>query len=99
MSEKKKRETKNMKEAIDSFLKVNGLDQVYKEKQVLAKWEELVGKPIALRTDYVTIKEKTLYVEMNSAVMRDELFKHKEKLIRIVNREAGFEMVNAVFLK
>ncbi len=96
---KEKREPKNMKQAIDSYLKANGLDGVYKENKVLAKWEELVGKPIALRTDYVTIREKTLYVELNSSVMRDELFKHKEKLIRIINKEAGFEMVNSVFLK
>ena len=96
---KKERETKSMKDAIDSYLKANGLDTVYKEKQVLTKWEELVGKPIALRTDYVTIKEKTLYIEMNSAVMRDELFKRKSQLIKIFNDEAGFEMINAVFLK
>ena len=96
---KKVRETKSMKDAIDSYLKVNGLDTVYKEKIVLAKWETLVGKPIALRTDYVTIKEKTLYIEMSSAVMRDELFKRKSKLIEIINTEAGYEMVNAVFLK
>ncbi len=96
---KKNRETKSMKDAIDTYLKVNGLDTVYKEKQVLAKWEELVGKPIALRTDYITIKEKTLYIEMNSAVMRDELFKRKSQLIQILNNEAGFEMINAVFLK
>ncbi len=95
----KKRDTKNMREAIDSFLKANGLDEVYREKQVLAQWESLVGKPIALRTDYVTIKEKTLYVEMSSSVMRDELFQHKEKLISIINKAAGYEMVNAVFLK
>ena len=96
---KKERETKSMKDAIDSYLKANGLDTVYKEKIVLAKWEELVGKPIALRTDYVTIKEKTLYIEMSSSVMRDELFKRKSKIIEIINTEAGYEMVNAVFLK
>ncbi len=99
MRKKKDRAPLSMKDAIDSYLKVNGLDNVYKEKQVLAKWEELVGKPVALRTDYVTIKEKTLYLEINSSVMRDELFKHKSKLIEIINKEAGFEMVNAVFLK
>lgn len=96
---KKVRETKSMKDAIDSFLKANGLDSVYREKQVLSKWELLVGKPIALRTDYVTIKEKTLYIELSSSVMRDELFKRKTKLIDIINEEAGYEMVNAVFLK
>ncbi|MDX1349219.1 MAG: DUF721 domain-containing protein [Putridiphycobacter sp.] len=96
---KKERETKSMKDAIDGYLRANGLDSVYKEKIVLSKWEELVGKPIAIRTDYVTIKEKTLYIEMNSSVMREELFKRKSKLIQLINNEAGFEMVNAVFLK
>lgn len=88
-----------MKEAISGYLKANGLETVYNEKQVLAKWEMLVGKAIALRTDYVTIKEKTLYLEMNSSVMREELFKHKQKLISIINKEAGYEMINAVFFK
>jgi predicted nucleic acid-binding Zn ribbon protein len=96
---KKERETKSMKDAIDAYLRANGLDNVYKEKIVLSKWEQLVGKPIALRTDYVTIKEKTLYIEMNSSVMRDELFNRKSKLIELINDEAGFEMVNAVFFK
>ncbi|MFK8037584.1 MAG: DUF721 domain-containing protein [Crocinitomicaceae bacterium] len=96
---KKRREAKSMKEAIDSYLKVNGLDSVYKEKQILSRWEELMGKPIALRTDYVTIKERTLYIEMSSSVMRDELFNRKTQLISIINDAAGYEMVNAVFLK
>ncbi len=96
---KKRREVKDMKTAISSYLKANGLEELYLERQVLSKWEELVGKPIALRTDYVTIKEKVLYIELSSAVMRDELLKHKTRLLKLINDEAGFEMVKSVFLK
>ena len=96
---KKRREVKDMKTAISSYLKANGLEELYLERQVLSKWEELVGKPIALRTVYVTIKEKVLYIELSSAVMRDELLKHKTRLLKLINDEAGFEMVKSVFLK
>jgi len=96
---KKRKDTVSMKDAIDSFLKASGLEEKYIEQQVILKWEELVGKPIALRTDSIQIQNKTLILKMNSSVMRDELFHQKSKIIEIINQEAGFEIVNDIFLK
>ena len=96
---KKDRESISMKDAVKVFLKAQGLENEYKEKEVIGKWEELVGKPIALRTDKIAIKNSVLYLKMNSSVMRDELFQRKGQIIEIINKEAGFVMVKEVYLK
>tara|TARA_B100000809_G_C14961302_1_gene467492 strand:+ start:233 stop:526 length:294 start_codon:yes stop_codon:yes gene_type:complete len=96
---KKERESISMKDAVSGFLKAQGLDDEYKEKEILGKWEELVGKPIALRTEDLIIKNKTLHIKLNSSVMRDELFQRKGQIIEIINIEAGFELIKEVFLK
>ena len=96
---KKERQSISMKDAITGYLKAQGLEDEYKEKEVLGKWEELVGKPISMRTDKLFIKDKVLHIYLNSAVMRDELFQRKTQIIDIVNSEAGFKMITDVFLK
>lgn len=96
---KKERESISMKDAVSGFLKAQGLDDEYKQKEVLGKWEELVGKPIALRTKDLKIHNKTLQITLNSSVMRDELFQRKKQIIDIINTEAGFELIKEVFLK
>lgn len=96
---KKDRESISMKDAVNVFLKAQGLDDEYKEKEILGKWEELVGKPIAMRTEKLMIKNKVLHIALNSSVMRDELFQRKSQIVDIVNKEAGFELITEVFLK
>jgi predicted nucleic acid-binding Zn ribbon protein len=96
---KKDRESVSMKDAVKVFLKAQGLESEYKEKEVIGRWEELVGKPIALRTEKLIIKNSILYLKMNSSVMRDELFQRKSHIIEIINKEAGFVMIKDVYLK
>ena len=96
---KKDRESSSMKDAIKSFLKASGLEDEFVEKKVLGNWESIVGKPIALRTEKLRIENKTLYITLNSAVMRDELFQQKSKIIQLINDEAGHEMINEVYLR
>lgn len=96
---KKERESISMKDAVNKYLKAQGLDDEYREKEILGKWEELVGKPIALRTESLKIHNQVLHIELNSAVMRDELFQRKSQIVKIINDEAGFELVKEVFLK
>jgi len=96
--EKDKREAKSMKDAVKDFLKASGLEEEYKLKTILGKWEELVGKPIALRTEKLYIQNKVLFIKLNSSVMREELQHQKSKIISIINQEAGYCLVEDVYL-
>jgi len=96
---KKERNSVSMKDAVNIYLKAQGLEDEYREKEVLGRWEELVGKPIAMRTTKLKVLNKVLHLELNSSVMRDELFQRKTQIIDIVNEAAGFKMIEEVFLK
>ncbi len=84
-------------DAISQILKAYRLDGKLKEIDVLSKWEELMGRAVFLRTKNIQIKHKTLYLEMDSSVMRDELLNGKSVIIQRINTEAGFEMITDVW--
>ena len=88
-----------MKEALEGFYKAMGIDDKMHETRILAQWEDLMGKAIAARTERKYIKDKVLYLHMNSSVMRNELVQQKEEIIQKINALAGCELITAVFLK
>ncbi len=86
-----------LKEVIDKLLKAYRLDGKMKEMDVLAAWPEMMGIAVANRTTELYIRNKTLVVRMDSAVMRDELSHGKQIIILRVNEKAGCELINDVW--
>jgi hypothetical protein len=89
----------SMKNAIDAYLKAMGIDEKMHETAVLAKWELLMGEAVAKRTEKKYIKSKVLYLEINSAVMRDELMQSKQKIIDKINALAEKELIVDIFFR
>jgi hypothetical protein len=55
-----------------------------------------MGPVVANRTDNLFIREKTLYVKINSAVLRNELSYGKQKIINMLNDEIGQELLSDI---
>ncbi|MCH2224050.1 MAG: DUF721 domain-containing protein [Crocinitomicaceae bacterium] len=87
-----------LKEVIDRWLKAYGLDAKMKEMDVIQAWPELMGTAVAHRTKSIKIRNKTLYVSLESSVMRDELAHGKSVIIQRINEYAGFAIINDVWL-
>jgi len=85
-----------LKEVLDRYLEVYRLKESFEETYVTAHWEKIMGKPIASRTTSVFVKNKTLYVQMDSAPLREELVRAKSKIIKLVNEELGKELVRDI---
>lgn len=86
-----------LKEVIDRWLKAYRLDSKMKEMDIIKAWPEMMGTAVAHRTRELTIKHQTLYLKMDSAVMRDELAHGKKVIIERINQKAGFQMINDVW--
>ena len=86
-----------LKDVIDRWLKAYRLDGKMKEMDIIDAWPEMMGTAVANRTRQLTIKNQTLYLKMDSAVMRDELSHGKQVIIERINKKAGFEMINDVW--
>ena len=84
-------------ELVDKLMKAYRLDGKMKELDVIASWPEMMGIAVSNRTKSITIRNKTLYLTMDSSVMRDELSYGKSIIIARVNEKAGCELITAVW--
>jgi predicted nucleic acid-binding Zn ribbon protein len=86
-----------LKELIDKLMKAYQLDGKLNEMNVLEAWPEMMGIAVANRTVDLKIRNKTLYITMDSSVMRDELAHGKTIILHRVNEKAGYEMITDVW--
>ena len=86
-----------LKELIDKLMKAYQLDGKLNEMNILEAWPEMMGIAVANRTVDLKIRDKTLYITMDSSVMRDELAHGKTIILHRVNEKAGYEMITDVW--
>ena len=84
-----------LKEIIQHNKLQPGIDQV----SVKDAWKNLMGNGVNSYTRNIALKGNTLYVELTSAVLREELSYGKEKIIKMLNDELGREVVKEVVLR
>lgn len=95
---KKSDDGMSMNDAVQHYLKALGIDQKMLEASVLSQWEELMGSAVAKRTDRKFIRNRVLHVELNSSVMRDELMQQRSKIVEKINKAAGIEIIDDIYL-
>jgi hypothetical protein len=84
-------------EAISKLLKAYRLDGKMKELDIINAWPELMGIAVANRTKHIQIRNKTLILQMDSSVMREELAHGKQIIIDRVNEKAGIEIITDIW--
>ncbi|HEU0136540.1 MAG TPA: DUF721 domain-containing protein [Flavobacterium sp.] len=72
-----------------------GMDQI----SVKEAWVSLMGNGVNSYTRNVVLKGSTLYVELTSSVLREELQYGKDKIIRMINDELRRDVVKDVILR
>jgi len=87
-----------LKEAINKMLTTYQLKGRLNEAHVVNKWEEIVGKTIAKYTKNVYIKDKKLFIKIDSAPLKQELHFQKEQLIKLINEEVGEQVIVDVLI-
>ena len=88
----------DIKNLINVFLKKNRLENGLLDLEVKKVWFEVMDNGVANYTRDVNLKNKTLYVKLNSPALREELSYGKEKLINIINQKLKKEIINKIVL-
>ena len=91
--------TISLAEAMKDYIREMNLEDKLTEVNLINSWEELVGKAISSRTSKIYIKEKTLFVHLNSSVVRNELLMLREALREKLNEKAGSEVIKDIVLR
>ncbi len=92
----RKNDSQPLKDAIDALLRVYKLQNQFDETAIEANWEEIMGKPIAARTQQVYAKNQKLYLKIDSAPLKKELIMAKQKMIELINKHAGKTLIEEV---
>jgi predicted nucleic acid-binding Zn ribbon protein len=83
----RKAETTPLKDAIDELLKVYQLKGKSEETYLITSWRQLMGNAIANRTTKIYIQDNKLFLQINSAPLKNELMMAKAKILDILNKE------------
>lgn len=89
----RKSETSSVKDAIEAMLDSYKLRGKFDQSKLINSWESMMGKPISRRTEKMFIKEKVLFVKLNSAPLRQELTIAKSKVLEIIHRHFDKDLV------
>lgn len=79
----------HISQAIQELLKAQHLKPKFDEANVVASWERIVGKVIAKRTKRINIRNKVLFVEMESPSLKHDMVFHKSHMLELFNKEFG----------
>jgi hypothetical protein len=86
-------------DALKEFVETNKLETGLDKVNVAAAWADLMGNGVNNYTTSVTLERDTLYVQLTSSVLREELSYGKEKIITILNEALGKPLIKKLILR
>ncbi len=90
--------TESVGTVITQLLREQGLEKPLLEHKVLQAWPRLLGAAVARYTGKMEVKNGVLYVYIQSAPLRSELFLCRKKLVEKLNAEVGAEIITDIRL-
>ncbi len=96
MAKSSRHEITHISQAIQELLKSQHLKPKFDEANVVASWERIVGKAIARRTRRVYVRNKVLFVELQSPSMKQDLGYHKSQMLELFSKEFGEGVITEI---
>ena len=91
--DEKKDDIQHIGQAIRQMLNEYHIKSRFDEANLVASWERLVGKPVAKRTRKVYVRNKVVFVELDSPSMKHDLNLHKSHILEVFSKEFGDDSV------
>lgn len=83
-------------EGIKALLRAYRLQGKLNEVTVVASWERVMGKAIALKTKELYVSNGKLFVRLTSAPLKHELVMAKTRVMELINAEVGEAVIKEV---
>lgn len=87
---------KSVKEAFEQMLQVYKMKRRFDETSLLNAWPDIMGKAVANRTSQLYIRDKKLYIKLDSSVLRNELIMVRSQILEKMNDRAGSQVLEDV---
>jgi len=100
MSEKKRlSEEQPLSAILKRFIKVNHLEKGISQVQIEEAWKNMMGPAVSKYTHKIQLQQTTLYIQLTSSVLTQELSYGKTKIIDNLNEELGRKIVDKLVFR
>jgi predicted nucleic acid-binding Zn ribbon protein len=89
----RKKNTELLSDVIHQVLKEQHLDKPLNEKRLIDAWPLILGASIMKYTSEIYIKNRVLYVNLSSSVLRHDLFMSREEIKNSLNKQVGNDVI------
>ncbi|MDW5289784.1 DUF721 domain-containing protein [Formosa sp. PL04] len=96
---KRNNENLSISDVLKEFVETNKLERGLDKVNVRDAWVSLMGNGVNNYTTSISLERDTLYVQLSSSVLREELSYGKEKIIKMLNEELGKDLVKKLILR
>lgn len=93
---KRQASTTTLKEAMGRMLQSYNINEKFDETHLVKSWAKIMGKGVANRTDKIYVKDKIMFVTLNSAPLKHELNNSREKVLQLIEEEFGKPVVKDI---
>ncbi len=93
---KKSRQPEQIGQILNRSLKSLRIDRRLKEESIFLNWNRLVGERIASRSNPVKIRDSILFVRVENASWRSQLFFMKRKIIEELNQSMKANVIKDI---
>jgi predicted nucleic acid-binding Zn ribbon protein len=94
-----KQNEQTLKEVLEEFIKTLHVSDKFDEVQIKESWGKIMGKMISKHTVNLFLKDKKLFITVDSAALRQELSYAKNKMIKLLNKEIGKPVVEDIVFR
>jgi hypothetical protein len=85
--------TRPIGEVLSEYIDAFRLKGKLAEVALLNSWADVVGGNIASRTKDLKISNATLYVKIDSSILKQELMMIRGEVVKRLNEKAGLEVI------
>jgi len=96
---KRNNNNQSIEDIIKEFVESNNLQTGLDKVNVRKAWINLMGNGVNNYTTAIELKHETLYVQLSSSVLREELSYGNEKIVKMLNESIGKEIVKKLVLR
>lgn len=95
----RKADDQPLKEVLEKMLEVYKLKGKLNQSRIKSLWEEMMGPSIVKHTTNIKIRRQRLYVDIDSAALRQELSFGRTKILKMMNQELGEQYLEDVIIR
>ncbi|TAE67732.1 MAG: DUF721 domain-containing protein [Bacteroidetes bacterium] len=91
-------ETNSIKNVLSGMVNTLKFKEKFGEISIFEAWEKTLGENVLRRTEKLQIKDRKIYVKIESAALKNELLMNKTTILFNLNQFAGEDLVDDIIL-